>query len=80
MGTKAKNPLYVVKGDQVEAAENFLDLMIKKFNLQPIIDFVLFVFKFVMENIKSYAALEVAVTLFDDILKRLELFKRFAII
>jgi ATP adenylyltransferase/5',5'''-P-1,P-4-tetraphosphate phosphorylase II len=80
MGTKAKNPLYVVKGDQVEAAENFLDLMIKKFNLQPVIDFILFVFKFMMENIKSYAALEVAVTLFDDLLKRLELFKRFAII
>lgn len=34
---KNKNPLYVVKGQDVLEARSFIDLIIKKFNLAPFI-------------------------------------------
>ena len=80
MNKKAKNPLYVVKGDQVEPANNIIDLLVKKFNLGPVIDFFNMIFKILLENVKSYAALEVIIKIMDDINKRLMLFKNFSIV
>ena len=36
--TKNQNPLYVVKGDQVEEATGLIDMLLKKFNLAPVLD------------------------------------------
>jgi hypothetical protein len=80
MSKKQKNPLYVVKGDSVEAASNILDLLVKKFNLAPIVDLFMNIMKMLLENIKSYAALEIAISFFDDFMKRIELFKNYSII
>lgn len=34
---KNKNPLYVVKGKEVQEAFGIFDLVVKKFNLEPVI-------------------------------------------
>ncbi len=80
MKKKNQNPLYVVKGDQVEAAENFLDLIIKKFNLAPIIDILTNILKMLLENVKTYSAFVVAKEFLDFLVSKLELFKKYSII
>lgn len=77
---KNKNPLYVVKGDQVEKANNFFDLIIKKLNLQPAFELLMNLLKIIIENIKSYAALEIAVNFLEEITKRFEFFKNYKIV
>lgn len=51
---KNKNPLYVVKGKDVQEAKDMFDLVIKKLNLEPVIQFIQTMLKMVLENIKSY--------------------------
>jgi hypothetical protein len=80
MSKKQKNPLYVVKGDSVEPANNILDLLVKKFNLAPFFDVIIKIMQMLLENIKSYAALELAIGFFDDFMKRIQLFKNYSII
>lgn len=55
--SKKKNPLYVVtnKGKDVETALNFFDVLIKKFNLQPVIELLKVFLNILNENVKSYA-------------------------
>ncbi len=57
MTKKSKNPLYVVtnNGAQVEQAKDLLDLLIKKFNLAPVIEILKVFLKMLSENVKSYA-------------------------
>ncbi len=80
MKKKNQNPLYVVKGDQVEAAENFLDLIIKKFNLAPIIEILTNILKMLLDNVKTYSAFVVAKEFLDFLVSKLELFKKYSII
>lgn len=54
MKTKAKNPLYVVKGKDVHEAHGVFDLVVKKLNLEPVMLFVQNLFKLILENIKNY--------------------------
>ena len=75
-----KNPLYVVKGDQVEQADNFVDLIIKKLNLQPVIDFLQMVLKMLLENVKTYAAFTVVMDFVDLVVQKIELFKKYSIV
>lgn len=77
---KQTNPLYVVKGDQVEAAENFFDMMVKKFNLEPLIELVMNLVKMLLENVASYPMFLVVKELLDELLARFELFKKFSIV
>lgn len=77
---KNQNPLYVVKGDHVEPAHGFMDMLLKKFNLKPVLDILNALFKMLLENIKTYAIF-VAVSEFIDLLvDRLKLFKQFTIV
>jgi hypothetical protein len=76
---KNQNPLYVVKGDQVEQAENFLDMMIKKLNLEPLLELMMNLFKMMMENVTSYPVFAVVKELLDHLMARLELFKKYSI-
>ena len=51
---KNKNPLYVVKGKDVQEAKDLFDLVIKKLNLEPVVQFILTMLKMILENIKNY--------------------------
>ena len=54
-----KNPLYVVtnEGKDVETAESIWDAVVKKFNLQPVIDLFMVLVELIAKQINSYAAL-----------------------
>lgn len=81
MGAKQKNsnPLYVVKGDQVEQASNLVDMLIKKFNLEPLIELMMNIFKTLLENVSSYPMFLLVKDFIDHVMGRLELFKKFSI-
>lgn len=80
MKKKIENPLYVVKGDSVEEATGVLDMLVKKFNLEPVFDFFMQVIKMILENVKSYAAIAMINELMEEFMARLELFKKFNIV
>jgi len=80
MKAKNKNPLYVVKGDEVHPADGVIDLLIKKLNLEPIVNILMNIFKMLFESVNSYAGFMIVKNLFDEFMKKVELFKRFAII
>jgi hypothetical protein len=68
---KNKNPLYVVKGQDVEEASGFWDLWIKKLNLKPTLAFFQELLKIVLEQIKTYPLLVVIKTMIDQWMQQL---------
>ena len=80
MKEKNKNPLYVVKGDEVQPADGVVDLLVKKLNLEPLIDIFMNLFKMLFESVNSYSGFLVIKNLFDEFVKKMELFRKFAII
>lgn len=68
MAPKPKNPLYVVtnKGKDVESAKNLFDVLVKKFNLEPVIELLKTFLKMFAENAKSYATFVEMKKLFDQ--------------
>lgn len=76
---KKKNPLYVVKGQDVEAAEGLFDLLIKKFNLEPLMSLLKNLVEMLLEMVQSYAMFKVVKDFIDHIVKRLELFQKFSV-
>ena len=76
---KKKNPLYVVKGNDVEAAESILDLLVKKFNLEPLVSVLKNLIEMLLEMVQSYAMFKVVKDFVDHLVKRLELFQKFAV-
>lgn len=77
-----KNPLYVVtkKGNVVEEANNFLDAVIKKLNLGPLIDFINQLIQMILEQVKDYPTLMAAKKFIDLLVGRMELFLKFAVV
>jgi hypothetical protein len=63
---KNKNPLYVVKGQNVEAAQNFFDLLIKKLELEPLLNFLTQIFQVLLEQVKSYPILVMVKSVIDQ--------------
>ena len=55
--TKKKNPLYVVtnNGKDIEMADGFFDALIKKFHLEPVVDFFKMMLEILMDNVTNYA-------------------------
>ena len=80
MKNKEKNPLYVVKGNDIEQADNLFDMLVKKLNLEPVVDFFMMIFKMLIDQAQSYTAFLIIKELLDEFLKRVELFKRFSIV
>ncbi len=66
-----KNPLYVVtqKGTVVEEATNFLDLILKKYGLESMVNELFSVITLILQKFASYPALEFVKNLLDDVLK-----------
>lgn len=82
MGARKKNtnPLYVVKNGHVEQADSILDLLIKKFNLTPVINLFNALIKMILENVKTYAVFVAVQDFFNLIIEKLKLFRQFSII
>ena len=63
---KNKNPLYVVKGQNVEQAKGLWDLFVKKFDLEPVINFMMGFFQMLLEQVKTYPALVLVKNMLDE--------------
>jgi hypothetical protein len=68
--SKSKNPLYVVKGKDVQEASDVLDLIVKKLGLESVVQFLQSMLKMILENIKSYPTFLAMKTLLDDLMTR----------
>ena len=67
---KNKNPLYVVKGKDVQEAKDIFDLVIKKLNLEPVVQFLQNMLKMILDNIKSYPTFLAMKNLLDELVVR----------
>lgn len=67
---KNKNPLYVVKGKDVQEAKDIFDLVIKKLNLEPVVLFIQNLLIMILENIKSYPSFLAMKNLLDELVAR----------
>jgi hypothetical protein len=78
---KNKNPLYVVKGKEVQEASSMLDLLIKKFNLEPLVMVLKNIFNLLLEQVENYAMFLVIKNFLDEILQKLiDLGKKFGLV
>jgi hypothetical protein len=68
--SKIKNPLYVVKGKDVQEASDVFDLVIKKLNLEPVVLFIQNMLKLVLENIKNYPTFLAMKNLLDELIAK----------
>jgi hypothetical protein len=68
---KNKNPLYVVKGKTVLEAQGVVDLILKKFNLEPALKILIKVANFLLEQVKDYPTLVVIKKLVDDLMEKI---------
>ncbi len=70
MKKKNSNPLYVVtkKGKIVEKAKNPMDLIVKKFGLEPVRDVLKNIIALILSNIKNYPQLKAATEFFNRII------------
>jgi hypothetical protein len=62
---KTKNPLYVVKGKEVQEAFGIFDLVVKKLNLEPVIRVLESILKMLLEQVKTWETF-IAVKKFMD--------------
>lgn len=77
---KTKNPLYVVKGKEVQEASSIFDLVIKKFNLEPAINILKNIFLLLLEQVENFATYKAIKSIIDEIMaKMMELGKRFGL-
>lgn len=70
----SKNPLFVVtnNGKDVEAAEGFIDAIIKKMGLSPVLEFLQMIFDILMEQVGGLVALELFRGILDEVVDTLE--------
>ena len=63
---KNKNPLYVVKGQNVEQAKNIFDMLIKKLDLEPVMRILNQILEFLLSQVKSYPMFAVVKSMIDQ--------------
>lgn len=68
---KNKNPLYVVKGKNVQEAKNLLDLVAKKFNLEPLVEIMTNIMKMMLAQVTSYPMFVAMKNWLDQILTKI---------
>jgi len=71
---KNKNPLYVVKGKNVEEANSFLDLIIKKLDLEEAITVFKNIFSLLLAQIQTYAVFESVTKFLNDLIEKAKKF------
>lgn len=67
---KNKNPLYVVKGKNVLEAKNIFDLVLKKFNLEPMFEVLTNIMKMLLSQVTSYSGFVAVKAWFDDLVSK----------
>lgn len=78
---KTKNPLYVVKGKEVEEANSIFDLVIKKFNLEPAINILKNIFYLLLEQVQNFAMFQAVKSFMDEMIQKMqEMGKRFGLL
>ncbi len=65
---KIKNPLYVVKGKDVQEARSILDLVIKRFNLEPVLKILGNILEFLLKQVKDYPSFKAVKSVVDQVL------------
>jgi len=70
MKAKTKNPLYVIKGKDVQEVTDVFDLVIKKFNLEPVIQVMQNLLKLILDNMKTYPAFIAMKEFLDDLIAK----------
>lgn len=74
---KNKNPLYVVKGKDVQEASSVVDLVIKKFNLEPAINIMKNIFYLLLEQVENFAMYQAVMKYINETIEKMrELGKR----
>jgi hypothetical protein len=74
---KNKNPLYVVKGTEVQEASSIFDLVVKKFNLEPVMLFLKNLFSLMLEQVQNFAMFKAVKDFMDKVIQQvLEIGKR----
>lgn len=68
---KNKNPLYVVKGKDVEEASSLVDLVIKRFNLAPAINILRNIFLLLLEQVETFAWFQAVVKFYNDMIQKI---------
>ena len=68
---KNKNPLYVVKGNNVQEAKNLFDLVLKKFNLEPAFEMLSSLMKLMLSQVTSYPMFVAVKGWIDQILTKI---------
>jgi hypothetical protein len=61
-----KNPLYFVKGKDVEAVNNMFELILKRLGLTPVLELI----KTLINQVKSYPMLEVVNKLIGELIEK----------
>lgn len=69
---KNKNPLYVIKGKNVEQASSFLDLIIKKLDLEEAIVVFKNIFSLLLAQVQTYAVFESITKFMNDLLEKIK--------
>jgi hypothetical protein len=68
---KNNNPLYVIKGNNVEQAKNYFDLIVKKFNLGPAIEIMTNILKLMLSQVTSYQGFVMVKAWFDELVGKI---------
>lgn len=73
MSNKKNNPLYHISkdGKDVEHVSGVVELLVKKLGLDPVVEMLEDMFKFLMEQINSYAMFSAVKDIFDELLGKL---------
>lgn len=75
---KNKNPLYVVKGKDVLEADSVLDLVIKRFNLEPLITVMKNILNLLMAQVETFAWYIAVKKIFDEMMEKVKNLGRMA--
>ncbi len=78
---KNKNPLYVVKGKEVQEASSIFDLVVKKLNLEPAINILRNIFHLLLEQVENFAMFKAVKEFMDQVVQKIQdLGKRFGVL
>lgn len=65
---KTKNPLYVIKGKDVLEAKGIFDLVIKKLNLEPLLQVLQNILKMLLDQVKTWESFIAVKTYMDELM------------
>ncbi len=72
--SKNSNPLYVVKDKDVHMVNNWIELLIKKWNLEPLFQMLMQIFQSLLDQVQTYPVFVMVKTLIDQWMDQVENF------